>query len=118
VIVPPVPGLPPGLSRALRHSFGCAQADYYGMTASEREECELRSAKLAGAGTEGPSYGLAPEKQAAFEAEARRANFLQEPFLAERPKKGCKPTVTEHEAGVFGGASPDWTASVACAIRF
>jgi hypothetical protein len=118
VIVPPAPGLSQGLSQALRHSLGCAQADYYRMTASEREECELRSAKLARAGMDGPYYGLAAEKQAAFEAEAKRANFLQEPFLAERPKKGCKPTVTEHEAGVYGRASPDWTASVACAIRF
>jgi hypothetical protein len=114
----PAPGVPPGLSQALRRTLGCAQAEYYGLTPSERDECRRRAAELARAGADGPSYGLAPEKQAAFAAEARRADFLQEPFLAERPKKGCKPTVTEHEAGVYGRAAPDWTASVACAIRF
>ena len=115
---PSVPPIPPGLSQALRRSLGCTRADYYGLTSSEREECQRRAAELARAGTAGPYYGLSPEKQAAFDAAAKRADFLQQPFLAERPKKGCKPTVTEHEEGVFGRAPPNWTASVACAIRF
>ncbi len=32
--------------------------------------------------------------------------------------KGCKPVVTEHYGGVYGRASPNWTASIACTIRF
>jgi hypothetical protein len=118
-IVPPAPVAPQGLSQALRHSLGCAQADYYGMTASEREECRLRAVRLARAGRDGTYYGLAPAKQAAFDAEVKRENLLQEPFLAERPKEGCKPTVTEHETAVYGVRTPpNWTASVACTIRF
>lgn len=115
---PPARDAAPGLSQTLRRSLACAHPEDYGLTSSEREDCQIRAAKLARAAADGPSFGLSPQKQAVFEAEARRANVLQEPFLAERPKQGCKPTVTEHEGGVVGRAPPNWTASVACAIRF
>ena len=114
----PLPAAPPEMSKALRHSLGCAHADFFGMTPSEREDCQLRAARLAGAGKPGPQFGLPPQEQAAFDAEAKRSNLLQEPFLAERPKKGCKPTVTEHESGVVGRSAPNWTAGVACTFRF
>ena len=114
----PLPAAPRDMSQALRHSFGCAHADLFGMTPSEREDCQLRAAKLARAGKSAPEFGVPPQERAAFDAEARRSNLLQEPFLAERPKKGCKPTVTEHESGVVGRSAPNWTASVACTVRF
>jgi hypothetical protein len=115
---PAVPVPPVGLSQALRGSLGCAHPDAYGLTASEREDCQLRAARLARAGGNAPVYGLSPARQATFEAEAKRSNLLHEPFLAERPKKGCKPTLTEHDAGLVGKGGSDWTASVACTVRF
>ena len=98
-------GAGPG-SRAVRHRAERSALGHH------------RAARLAGAGKPGPQFGLPPQEQAAFDAEAKRSNLLQEPFLAERPKKGCKPTVTEHESGVVGRSAPNWTAGVACTFRF
>jgi hypothetical protein len=112
----PAPPAPADLARVLRGNLGCGHSDYLRMSPTERQACETRMAGRAG--SEGPVFGVDPGKRAAFDLAAKRADFLQEPFLAERPTKGCKPTVTEHESGVVGRAAPNWTASIACAIRF
>ena len=104
------------LAKALRGALGCSHSDYLRMSAAERQACETRMADRSG--SEGPAFGIDPKKRAAFDLAARKADFLQEPFLAERPTKGCKPRVFEHESGMVGRAPPNWTASVACAIRF
>ena len=86
------------------------------MSPAERQACETRIAGRAG--LDGATYGIDPRKRAAFDLAAKKADLLQEPFIAERPTKGCKPRVFEHESGVYGRAAPNWTASVACAIPF
>ena len=86
------------------------------MSPAERQACETRIAGRAG--SDGATYGIDPRKRAAFDLAAKKADLLQEPFIAERPTKGCKPRVFEHESGVYGRAAPNWTASVACAIPF
>lgn len=116
VAAPVVSAPPVDLAKALRGSLGCEHSDYMRMSPSERRACETRMAGRAG--SEGPAFGIDPKKRAAFDLAAKREDFLQEPFLAERPAKGCKPRVTEHESGVVGRAAPNWTASVACAIPF
>ena len=110
------PAAPIDLAKALRGSLGCGHSDYLRMTPTERRACETRMAGRAG--SEGPAFGMDPGKRAAFDLSAKREDFLQRPFLAERPTKGCKPTVTEHESGVVGRSAPNWTVGVACVIPF
>jgi hypothetical protein len=107
---------PLDLAKALRGSLGCGHSDYLRMSPAERQACETRMADRSG--LDGPAFGIDPRKRAAFDLAAKKADFLQEPFLAERPTKGCKPRVFEHESGGVGRAPPNWTASVACAVRF
>lgn len=114
VVASPAP--PAELARALRGAVGCGHAGYLRMSAAERQACETRMAGRAG--SDGPAFGADPRKRAAFDLAAKKEDFLQEPFLAERPSKGCKPRVFEHESGVVGRAPPNWTASVACAAPF
>ncbi len=111
------PAAPADLAKALRGSLGCGHSDYLHMSPVERQACATRMAGRAG--SDGPAFGVDPGKRAAFDLAAKKEDFLQEPFIAERPTKGCKPRVFEHDSAVgWGRATPNWTASVACAIPF
>jgi len=108
----------PALAQAMRGAVGCNHADFLHLSASERQDCRYRLAGLQGAGPATARYGIDPEKRVAFDAGVRRDRFLQEPFLAERPKKGCRPRVTEQDMPVNAAAPTDWRVSVACAVPF
>jgi len=64
-------------------------------------------------------FGVDPAKQAIFEANAKRALWWQDPFLATTPKNGCRPKVTNQQAAIPGGHSmSDWRAGVSCGLSF
>jgi hypothetical protein len=108
---------PPELGAALRGALGCGHTELLHMTSAEREACETRTA-AAGRSAVGPQFGVDPRKQALFDAAADRAAVLQKPFLSERPKKGCRPIVTEQTFAAPGNAPPDWRLQLACGVQF
>lgn len=84
------------------------------LTPAERRRCRDQLAAYPNGVEERVDFGVDPRKRAIFDAGAKRDRFLQEPFLAEKPKKGCRPRVTEQDVPVNSPAPQDWTVSVAC----
>ena len=78
----------------------------------------------------GPGAALAvvsPRAAAAFEAGARRDDWIHQPFLAEKPKNGCRPMVVQKEPMAVHNellvhgvpqSHQDWTTSVVCGKTF
>ncbi len=112
------PSEPAGMARALRRSLGCANADFMQLTPEERQHCRDQFAAAASGATVMAELGVDPRKRAIFDAPGKRDRILQEPFLAERPKRGCRPQVTEQDLPVNGSAPHDWTVSIACGVPF
>jgi hypothetical protein len=117
------PALDPGVGAALRASVGCASAGFLSLSPAQRRDCDrlARAQGLAFTQSGAQSrFAVDASKRAVFDAAHKRDAFWQSPFLSEKPVKGCKPTVTEHEvAGVGGGGhAHDWTAGVGCVVRF
>ncbi|HEY2707822.1 MAG TPA: hypothetical protein VGI95_07190 [Caulobacteraceae bacterium] len=101
------------LAQALRSRFGCRDAVLANLLATERAGCRDALAKAGGG-----QFGVDPAKLAAFDAGARRADLLKQPFLAEKPKNGCRPFVTHGDHAVAGREDSDWTIRMACAVSF
>jgi hypothetical protein len=115
----PAPPAPPsGLAAALRRSLGCGHADFVGLTSEERRRCRDQLAAYPNGVEERADFHLDPRKLAIFDAGAKRDRFLQEPFLAERPKKGCRPMVTVGDVPANGPAPQDVTVAIACGVQF
>jgi hypothetical protein len=110
------PPVAPGL--ALRRALGCDHADYMELTPEERQGCRDRFAAGDKSLEEVAEFGVDPRKRAIFEAGAKRDRFLQEPFLAEKPKKGCRPMVTVQSLPANGPVPTGVTAGVACGVQF
>ena len=107
------------VSRSLRAAFGCNFAGVANLTPDERQRCQDRFTQNQ-QGAPAREFGVDPAKQAIFEANAKRALWWQEPFLATTPKNGCRPQVTNQQFGVPGGAhaKSDWRAGVGCGLSF
>lgn len=103
------------LAKALRATVGCEHANLIDLSPSERRDCERRTrnqrAELGNA-----QFGINPERQAIFDAGAKRELWWQQPFLGEKPTKGCRPRVTEKPPPF--GAGQDWTTAVSCVKTF
>jgi hypothetical protein len=112
------PVAPLGLAMALRRSLGCDHFDFAGLTPVERQRCRDRFAAPTERASETAYLGVEPGKRLIFEAAAKRDHILQEPFLAEKPKKGCRPMVTVQDVPTTAPAPHDWTVSVACGVQF
>jgi hypothetical protein len=115
---PTTPMAPAGLAAALRRGLGCDHADFMNLAPAERERCRDLFAAARGGVSELADFGIDPRKRVIFDSGAKRDRFLQEPFLAERPRKGCRPIVTEHDVPANAPAPHDWTFSVACGVPF
>jgi hypothetical protein len=121
----PATGAPPphvaddGVGNALRGAFGCDFAAVANLTPDERLHCQDRF-NAARQGPAAQEFGVAPAKRAIFEANAKRALWWTEPFLATTPKNGCAPKVTNQQIMIPGGARTpsDWRAGVSCGKSF
>jgi hypothetical protein len=114
----PPPSLP-NIASALRAGLGCDAAGLAGLTTDERRRCQDRF--VAREETPGRTFAaLGPSQQAHFDAAAKRALWWQEPFLAKDPHNGCRPKVTNQQAGIPGGhaSMSDWRVSMGCAVSF
>jgi hypothetical protein len=118
---PPSPGAPgasSNLGAILRGSVGC---DFTGVLSSaEREACHERLAKGRSSDPGGALPAMRPEARAAFDAGARRDDWIHQPFLAEKPKNGCRPMVVHKDFAAPGAGQghEDWTMSLACGKTF
>jgi hypothetical protein len=90
------------------------------LTADERERCQERLAARRDGSSQRVFAAIGSAQKVDFDARAKRALWWQEPFLATEPKNGCRPKVTNQQAGVPGGHGPtsDWRVSMGCAISF
>jgi len=126
----PLPGLaetssPPSeaasgdASKALRAAFGCSFAALASLSADERQHCQDRLAH-GRPGERAQEFAVvAPATRAIFDANAKRALWWREPFLATTPKNGCAPKVTNQQSAVPGGhAMSDWRAGISCGHAF
>jgi hypothetical protein len=107
----------PTVGSALRAGLGCELLGDAALSADERGRCQERFAARQG-DREYPS--VAPGQQAYFDANAKRALWWQQPFLATAPKNGCRPQVTNQQAGIPGGhgSVSDWRVGMGCAVSF
>lgn len=104
------------LGAALRGSlFG--RANVAMLNASERQRCHDSYAFKAG-DSPGPRFGVDPKVLAEFDDNARRAAFLSQPFLSEKPKNGCRAVVTHKDYYVPNSSKEDMTAGLACGKSF
>lgn len=117
------PSTPPpslaAIASALRAGLGCDAAGLAGLTADERRHCQERF--VAREETPGRTFAaVGPSQQAHFDAAAKRALWWQDPFLAKPPHNGCRPKVSNQQAGIPGGRGSlsDWRASMGCAVSF
>jgi hypothetical protein len=85
------------------------------LSASEQEACRQWARRL-GAGFDTANLGVDPSKRLAFDTAAKR-DWVQQPFLALKPKNGCVPRVTSVK-DLPGGAPQDTTVGAACALSF
>jgi len=117
---PSAPQAPSGDARkALRAALGCSFAALANLTPDERQHCQDRFAQNR-PGAPVQEFGVAPAKQAIFEANAKRALWWQQPFLATTPKNGCAPKITNQQVMIPGGAHApsDWRAGISCGKAF
>jgi len=105
-------------SKALRAALGCDFAALADLTQAERQHCQDRLVQNR-MGAPAQAFGIDPAKRAIFEANAKRALWWQDPFLATTPKNGCRPKVTNQQAAIPGGHSTsDWRAGISCGHSF
>jgi hypothetical protein len=111
---------PPNIGGALRAGLGCDLSGAVALTAEERRHCQARFTAREGDPSQRVFAAVGPAQRAYFDARAKRALWWQEPFLATDPKNGCRPKVTNHQAGIAGGRGPtsDWRVSMGCAVSF
>lgn len=104
------------LRRALNAALGCDLPG--GPSPDDRLHCAERFATAGGPPTR--SFDIDPAQRADFDASAERARWWQKPFLATDAKNGCRPKVTNQQAGIPGGrgAISDWRVSMGCAVAF
>jgi hypothetical protein len=105
--------------KALRGAFGCSFAAMANLTPDERQHCQERfNANRQGLAVR--EFGVDPAKRAIFEANAKRALWWQEPFLATTPKNSCAPNVGNQQIAIPGGAhAPSaWRVGVSCGKSF
>lgn len=116
----PAPAPLPSLGGILRGAIGCDLGDSARLSPAERQACADRLAKGRSAEPGGALAVVSPRAQAAFEAGARRDDWIHQPFLAEKPKNGCRPMVVHQDFAVPGAGQghEDWTTSVVCGKTF
>jgi hypothetical protein len=115
---PAAPAASPNLGAILRGSVGC---DFTGiLSPAEREACRERLAKGRSSAPGGALPAVRPEAKAAFDAGAKRDDWIHQPFLAEKPKNGCRPMVVHKDFAAPGAGQghEDWTMSLACGKTF
>jgi hypothetical protein len=123
----PVPAPAPNLGAVLRGALGCdLNAD--GLSPAERQACADRLAQGRSTDPGAALPTVSPKARAAFDAGARRDDWIHQPFLAQKPKNGCRPMVVQKEVfapggfpgGLPGGVlhHPDWTTSLVCGKTF
>jgi len=116
LLAPPgPPEVDPRLTATLRATAGCNATSLVHLSASEREACRQWARRL-GAGFDTASLGVDPSKRLAFDTAAKR-DWVQQPFLALKPKNGCVPRVTSVQ-DVPGAGPQDTTVGAACALSF
>jgi len=115
---PATPAANADLAAALRRGLGCDHADFMALTPAEREHCRDRLAAATERASETASLGVEPGKRAIFEAAAERDRFLQHPFLAEKPKKGCRPRVAADNPASSAPGPQGVTFGVSCGVQF
>jgi hypothetical protein len=110
----------PTIGGALRAGLGCDLSGAVALTAEERRHCQERVAAREGDPSQRVFAAVGPAQRAYFDASAKRALWWQEPFLATDPKNGCRPKVSNRQAGIPGGRGPtsDWRVSMGCAVSF
>lgn len=111
---------PPTIGSALRAGLGCDLSGAVALTAEEGRHCQERFVAGEGDPSQRTFAAVRPAQRAYFDASAKRALWWQEPFLATDPKNGCRPKVTNHQAGIPGGRGPtsDWRVTMGCAVSF
>jgi hypothetical protein len=92
--------------QALRGGLGCRHADLLGLTTEERRRCEERTTAQA----PGPGPKLNLDRDGAF-----AAGRNPEPYLARKPKNGCKLRAAG-DATPAGDQGP--AAGIGCAWAF
>jgi hypothetical protein len=102
------------LVRALRGSVACSNPDAANLTTAERDACRQRL--HAGLEEAKSVSGLSPRQKAIFDAGVKRDMWLEQPFLAEQPTKGCAPRITERPPPSGGGQ--EWKGAVKCVVPF
>jgi hypothetical protein len=114
------PAPAPAIGSALRTRLGCGLSGAVGLSPEERWRCDERFAAHRGDLSQRMYAAVAPAQQARFDANAKRALWWQEPFLATAPKYGCRPAVTNQQSAVPGGrgSKSDWRVSMGCAVSF
>jgi len=115
---PAVSAAAPGLASALRRHIGCEDADFVQLRPEERQYCRDRLAAATDRALETASLGVAPGKRAIFDLAARRDHLLQEPFLAEKPKNGCRPRVAADNPATSAPNPQGVTFGVSCGVQF
>lgn len=115
---PASPGAASNLGAILRGSVGCAFTGV--LTPEEREACRERLAKGRSSDPDSALPAVSPQARAAFEAGARRDDWIHQPFLAEKPKNGCRPMVVHKDLPIAGAGQSheDWTTSIVCGKTF
>ena len=106
------------LAPSLRLALGCRHADFLALSETERARCRSKLAQGRETAADVTGFGVSPNAKAAFDRGAARERILTTPFLSSMPKKGCKPMLTEREAGVYGKSQPDFTVAVGCGVPF
>jgi hypothetical protein len=108
------------LPAVLRGSVGCDFTGILRLSASEREACRGRLAKGRILDADSAIPAINPKAKAAFDESAQRAEIISQPFLAERPKNGCRPMVVHQELAAPGGSrsQQDWKTAIACGKTF
>ncbi len=93
------------MRQALRGLMGCEHAALAGLTSEERERCRDRLGAEAGWAAGATRLNLDP--RGAFASDS-------EPYLARKPKNGCKPRAAGDvgamgEIGAAGGVACAWS---------
>ena len=116
----PPEALAPTIASALKAGLGCDLSGAVALTAAEARGCQQRFVAREGDASQRAFAAVAPAQRAYFDASAKRALWWQEPFLAKDPKNGCRPKVTNQQAGIPGGrgTTSDWRVSMGCAVSF
>ena len=107
------------LGMALQGSvIGCSYANMAKLNGSERLHCHDIFAANRNDTPDLSRFAVDPVKRAAFDAAAKRALILQQPFLAESPKNGCRPLVAHKDYTANGQSHQDYSLVLGCGKSF